>query len=253
MGYAATPASLEQGRRNLRGVLDILNLLWLDARPDIEEDLPVPGQPSRRATTSRALAQTIHGLLTKLLARLTDAEAASEPWVQAHRERVQGELKSYESVFQRGRPLFAVSLPLPSLCQERDQKKKRLGADFAPRFALYKLYEANRAELAVRFTIPMDEDVPGLEITRRIYLALRDEVGSAPTSPPVLASLLFADRRRRSLKPLNTIITGGRGPLQPERTYRRRSAIASSSTFNAEHKVSRRSTLTSSQDSTHLI
>jgi hypothetical protein len=109
MGYAATPASLQQGRRNLRGALEVLDLLWLDSHPDIEEDLPVPVQTGSRATTSRALAQTVRRSIMSLLARLTDAEAASEQWVEAHRERAQVELKSYENVSQRSRPLFRVS------------------------------------------------------------------------------------------------------------------------------------------------
>jgi hypothetical protein len=104
----------------------------------------------------------------------------------------------------------------------------------------------------VRFTIPVDEEVTGLEMTRRIYLALREEVSSA-------LRLLFLSLPLSTLlttitgllQPLNTIIAGRRGPLQPDRTYRRRSVIASASAAHAEHEVS--SDLTNSPKCTNIL
>lgn len=125
MVYTVSVASLQQGRKNLRAVLEIMDLLWLNESPDIE-DVQVPAAKNRRATGSRALASRVVEQVQPLLGTISDKRAASSLWVMGNQQMVREDLKKYENVYSKTRALYTVSSQLGRV-------EEKLGADLCSR------------------------------------------------------------------------------------------------------------------------
>lgn len=174
--------SLQQGRKTLRAVLEILDGLWLDSTPDIEEDVLVSGTSEHRAIRSRALAARVKGQISVLLSRHPEDDTNSPRWVASYQDEVRRELKRYENVHQKNRSLSDVSSA---------RRLNRFDADFRllpPVFS--QLYAANHAQLSARFNIPSDQYLSALEITRRIYHGLHNEVSQSGSCSDVEAGFI---------------------------------------------------------------
>lgn len=112
MGYTISVTSVQQARQNLQAVLEIMELLWLHERPDIEANNRVPAGRVRAPTTSRALATVVVRTGTRLLEVINKEQAASSTWVLGHQDQVRVVLKRYENFYGKNAPLHDVSLPL---------------------------------------------------------------------------------------------------------------------------------------------
>lgn len=110
MPLVVSSSHLKQGRRNLRGLLNILDLLWLNDRRDITENVEVYRNASG---ASRQVARRICDHVEATLATVSDEQVAEEEWVEQNQKLATIALKACNNIFSHDRPLPEVSyLPL---------------------------------------------------------------------------------------------------------------------------------------------